>query len=167
MIEIGWITPDGTEIRCGGDSWIVHELAVIKFIRGLRFQNLELKKKIDEEIEDWRLKYGSYCLYPDYAIERLGWIQVGAGLFHGIEYAGFDWQKNMIFPYKEAGYRVENMYVPHSSYLKIDCNILLAIKNGDKRVQEDGNEFKYDGTDKGDTYVNEMGIIRKARWSDW
>ena len=166
MIEIGWITPDGTEIRCGGDSWIVHDLAVIKFIRGLRFLNLDLKKKIDEEIEELFFKCGSRDLYSSYAIKRLGWIKVGAGVWHGIQYAGFDWQNAMVYAYEEAGYNIDNLYLSSNSYLAINCNILLAIKNGGKRVHEDGNEFNYDGTDKGDTYIDELGIIRKAPWSN-
>ena len=166
MIEVGWITPDGTEIRCGGDSWIVHELAVKKFIRGLRFQNLELKKIIDKEINDLFWKRGSKNLYSLYAIERLGWIKIGAGVWYGIQYAGFDWQEDLLFPYREAGYSINNLHLSSKTYLEVSCNIILAIKNGNKMYHEDGSCFKYDGTDKDDYYVDEMGRLRLAPWSN-
>ena len=165
MIETGWIFPDGTEYSCGGDSFTIHELVVEEFIRGLRFQDLDIKKQIEKEINDLFWKHGSRDLYENYAICRLGWIKVGTSVWHDIKYAGYDWQFNLIFPYAEQGYSPHNMYYSSSLYLPINCNILLAIKNGDKRYDDSGKQYRYDGTDENDYYFNENGNRCIANWS--
>ena len=165
MIETGWIFPDGTEYSCGGDSSTGHDLAVAKFIRGLRFQDLETQRKINQEIDDLFFEYGSRNLYSNYAIRRLGWIKVGTSIWHDIKYAGYDWQADLVKPYDECGYHPDNMYFSSNSYLPIKCNILLAIRNGGKRYHEDGSEYCYDGTDKDDSYIDENGNIGMAHWN--
>lgn len=39
MIESGWIFPDGSEYSCGGDSFTVHDMAVMRFVKGLKSQD--------------------------------------------------------------------------------------------------------------------------------
>lgn len=164
MIESGWIFPDGTEYSCGGDSCTIHDLVVMQFIRGLRFQDLDTKKIIEKEIDDLFFEYGSRNLYADYAIRRLGWIKVGTSVWHDIKYAGYDWQTHLIKPYEEHGYMPENMYFSSSCYLPLKCNIKLAILNGGKHFHESGEEYRYDGTDKGDSYIDENGRLHIAPW---
>ncbi len=130
MIENGWIFPDGVEYLCGGDTFCIHDLAVMHFINGLKFQNIEAHKIISTEIDDLFWKYGARNLYANYAIRRLGWIKIGSSILHDIKYAGYDWQLDLIKPYEEHGYRTINMYFSSSNYLEIKCDILLAIKKG-------------------------------------
>lgn len=165
MIETGWIFPDGTEFSCGGYSFIMHDYAVEAFIRGLRFHDLEIKKQIEKEIDDLLWKYGTLDAYEDYAIRRLGWIKVGTSLLRDIKYAGYDWQSNLIFPYEEQGYFPNNMYYSSSSYLPINCNILLTIKNGGIRYDVSGKQYRYDGTDENDYYFDDNGNRCIANWS--
>lgn len=130
MIESGWIFPDGTEYSCGGDSWTIHDLVVMQFIKGLQFQDSETQRIIQKEIDDLREQQGSRNLYANYAISRLGWIKIGTSIWHDIKYAGYDWQDKLIKPYEENGYTPKNMYISASSYLPLKCNILRAIRNG-------------------------------------
>ena len=130
MIESGWIFPDGTEYLCGGNCFTVHDVVVKNFINGLKSQDLKAQIMIEKEIDDLFFEYGSRDLYANYAIRRLGWIKVGTSLLHNIKYAGYDWQSDLIQPYEENGYTIENMYFSSSSYLPLKCNILLAIRNG-------------------------------------
>lgn len=130
MIESGWIFPDGTEYLCGGDCFTTHNKVVKDFIEGLGLQDIETKKIIEKEIDDLFWERGSRNLYVDYAIRRLGWIKVGTSIWHNITYAGYDWQPDLIKPYEENGYLIENLYFSSSSYLPLKCDILLAIRNG-------------------------------------
>ena len=161
MIESGWIFPDGTEYSCGADSFEIHPIPVEKFIRGLRFQDLGLKKQIEEEIEDFYDKYGSRNLYDRYAIYRLGWIKVNNLYSKNIQYAGYDWQQGIVKPYEDSGYDLFNEYCSPSSYLPLSCNVILAIRNGEKRYNSSG-EYNYDGTDEDDYYVDENGILHDS-----
>jgi len=131
MIESGWIFPDGTEYSCGGDNFVIHELAVRNFVQGLKFQNSEAQRLISEEIDEFYFGHGSRNLYTDYAIQRLGWIKVGTSICHDIKYAGYDWQSDLIRKYDEHGYLPKNMHFSSSNYLPLKCNILLAIRNGE------------------------------------
>lgn len=130
MIESGWIFPDGSEYSCGGDSFTVHDMAVMRFVKGLKSQDLEIYTAIKKEIDDLYWKHGARNLYADYAIRRLGWIKIGTSIWHDIKYAGYDWQSDLIKPYEEKGYRTQNMYVSSSYYLPLKCNILQAIRDG-------------------------------------
>lgn len=83
-----------------------------------------------KEIDDLFFQFGSKDLYVNYAIERLGWIKIGTSVWHTVTYAGFDWQRQFIEPYIEGGYGLSNKYISSANYLKIDCNILRAIREG-------------------------------------
>lgn len=165
MIESGWIFPDGTEYSCGGDSFTIHDLVVKRFIRGLRFQDLETQRIISKEIDDLFWKHGARNLYADYAIRKLGWIKVGTSIWHDIKYAGYDWQSDLIKPYEDRGYMPKNMYFSSSSYLPLKCNVLLAIRNGGTHYHDSGKEYRYDGTDEDDSYIDENGNHCIAPWS--
>lgn len=165
MIESGWIFPNGTEYACGGDNLIMHDAVVKHFIRGLRFQDLTIQKMISKEIDDWFLEHGSVNLYSDYAICRLGWIKVGTTIWQNITYAGYDWHQDLVNVYEENGYHIQNRYLSSSCFLSLQCNILLAIKNGARHYHSPGKEYRYDGTDENDTYVDEDGRIHIAPWS--
>lgn len=165
MMESGWIFPDGTEYVCGGDNLVIHALAVKKFIRGLRFQDLEVKKRIEKEIDDFYWQHGSLNLYLNYAINRLGWIKVGSSIWHDIQYAGYDWQPDLVKPYEEIGYQLKNRLLSSSSFLPVNCDILLAIRNGEEHYHSSGEEYRYDGTDEDDTYVDKNGQFCIAPWS--
>lgn len=130
MIENGWIFPDGLEYSCGEDSFTVHDLVVMRFVEGLKSQNLETYTIIKKEIDDLYWKHGARNLYADYAIRRLGWIKIGTSIWHDIKYAGYDWQLDLIKPYEEKDYRLINMYISSSYYLPLECNIFQAIRDG-------------------------------------
>ena len=181
MIDSGWIFPDGTEYFCDKNK---HDLIVSMFIRGLRFQDLETQKKINQEINQEinqginqgidDFLHGSTdrfsnnvlrrLVLKNYALRKLGWIRVDSKIQH-INYAGYDWQAKLVNPYDEYGYETDNRHLSSSFYLPIKCNILLAIKNGDTRFDEDRNEYRYDGTDKNDSYIDENGNVCMAHWS--
>lgn len=130
MLETGWIFPDGTEDQCGVCYCSSHEQEVFQFIRGLKFQNPEIKKIIEKEIDELYWKKGSDNLYSIYAIQRLGWIKVGTSILQEIKYAGYDWQIDLIKPYEEKGYKLVNMCFSSSEFLPLSCNILKAIREG-------------------------------------
>ena len=161
MIDSGWIFPDGTEYACGCDSIEIHPIAVEKFIRGLRFQDLNLKNQIEEEVEDFYDKHGPRNLYDKYAIYRLGWIKVNCLYSKNIQYAGYDWQQSIVKPYEDDGYDLIDEFCSPSSYLPLTCNVLLAINNGGERYNSSG-EFNYDGTDEDDYYVDENGVLHDS-----
>ncbi len=162
MVEFGWIFPDGTEYNTGFD---IHETAVEEFIRGLRFFDLKLKRQFDDELEDLFFDEGGSYYRSNFAIRRLGWIKVGQIPFHVIKYAGYDWQSDLVAPYEEQGYQIDNLYERRCDYIPIKCNILLAIRNGSERYDDSDRPFKYDGTDKGDFFIDEAGVRHLAPWS--
>ncbi len=165
MITDGWIFPDGTEYYCGGESFEIHDTVVIDFIRGLRFYDLELKLKLDKMIEDLFFKYGGRDLYPNFAVERLGWIKVSSLIIQRFDYAGFDWQQDLIKPYEDQGFTPNNWYRSSSLYIPTKCNYRLAIRNGGERYDSNDRHFKYDGTDKEDFYFDEAGVRHIPPWA--
>ncbi len=130
MIESGWIFPNGTECPCGDDSLLIHDLVVIHFIKGLKFQDSKSFEIITKELDDLWDKQEHREFYTNYAIRRLGWIKVGTSIWHDIRYAGYDWQSDLIKPYEENGYMPRNMCLSSSSYLPIKCNVLRTIGQG-------------------------------------
>ena len=130
MIESGWIFPDGTEYSCGRDSFTVHDLVVMRFVKGLKSQDMETYRIVKKEIDDLYERQGSRNLYANYAIRRLGWIKIGTSIWDDIKYAGYHWQSDLIKPYEEKGYRLLNMYVSSSYYLPLKCDISRAIRDG-------------------------------------
>ena len=127
-MESGWIFPDGTEYLC--NCFTVHSKIVQDFIQGLEFQNLEKFKKISQEIEDLQFEYGTHQLYENYAIRKLGWIKVGTSYLHIITYAGYDWQSELVKPYENLEYVLENQFYSSSNFMPINCNILSTIRKG-------------------------------------
>ena len=162
MIDAGWIFPDKTEYPCGMNYLETHCEMLSYFIRGLRFQNLKLKKQIEDEYWDkWYFKYGSRDLYKKYAVRRLGWIYVESSFSNYIICAGYDWQKDILSAYEGLGYVVYNEYTSPSNFLNVNYNAILAIQNGYRRWNASG-EFRYDGTDVGDYYTDENGILHQV-----
>jgi len=130
MIETGWIFPDGTDYPCGVDGFTIHDLVVIKFIKGLKSQEPEAFAIITKEIDDLLEKHGSRNVYANYAINRLGWIKVGTSIWHDIIYAGYDWQSDLIKPYVDNNYMTQNKGLSSSSYLKLNCDVRLTLRKG-------------------------------------
>jgi hypothetical protein len=132
MMERGWIFPDGTEYDCGID---IHDAVVSKFIDGLEFFDKEIYDKIQMEIEGLSHKYGLRNLYSDYAIERLGWIKVGASVWHNLQYAGYDWQEELIESY-EKEYSIIVRGGGSESYLPIDYDVVKVIQQRYRKMED-------------------------------
>ena len=95
MFTSGWILPDGTEIEAGAGKTYLHREVVERFIRGLRFQNLELSIKLRNLYEKMSgQNYGSKNI-DDFAIRVLGWINVGTSKEKKLYMPDIDFKKNL------------------------------------------------------------------------
>jgi hypothetical protein len=133
MMERGWIFPDGTEYDCGID---IHDAVVSKFIEGLEIFDKEIYDKIQMEIEGLSHKYGLRNLYSDYAIEKLGWIKVGTSVFHNLQYAGYDWQEELIEPYEKEEFSIIGRWHESESYFPIDCDVVKVIQHRYRKIED-------------------------------
>ena len=133
MLERGWIFPDGTEYDCGID---IHDAVVSQFIDGLEIFNKEIYDKIQKEIDDLSWKCGLRNLYSDYAIEKLGWIKVGASVLHNLQYAGYDWQEELVEPYEKEGYSILGRWCESESYFPIECNVVKVIQQRYRKIED-------------------------------
>ena len=129
MIEHGWIFPDGTEYSFEG----THEGPAKWFISGLKFQDLEKSKIIEEEIDKLfdnkpsPIQAGAVC--TKYAICRLGWIMVTKTPLKSITYAGYDWQDKLVKPYLDKAVFIKGT----SNYIPLTCDFSKAIQEGKVR----------------------------------
>ena len=114
MISRGWIFPDGTEYSLAGFQ--VHGHTISNYFRYLRNTDEKFYEKLLDDMDEYRC-----TVNPErYVINRLGWILVGKRERMIIQCAGFSFQNDYLIPYEEAGWTIDNEYLPERLFWKVD-----------------------------------------------
>ncbi len=164
MIQNGWIFPDGSECEIHNTADSYKDITVC-FCRGYRFCNVQKSIELQQELQDL---LDSDTIVSDwqfissliYSVKKLHWIAI---MSYGkdqtvILHSSLDWQKPIIEEYKKSRLTECCSFGYVDADLE-ECDILSIILNGERRFSESGEEFRYDGTDEEDYFIDADGQI--------